>query len=340
MNTKVHDFFRNTNSDINLIWDFGTNTDVSIEKMAIIELYNSDKDTIEEDIVNKLEMVWNYTECNMECGVWFVALMFYIRNIRQGKYMVDTGVGPGLEVDINTADPKSFKIVSYYMALWLLKHHPNMFVANHTRFVRDIGYYKDCLNMSKMAKERDYSKEQIDMILIPMAVALMEDEYNLIQLHINPMNNNQNKKISLASKWAPRQGKAFAEFIPQLKKLCNITGPQSDMKWRKYIQRIIKSSKTNLIPIETYLSDKNYDKINMSNIPIKAFKLYKNKFLRTPELLEKYVSRSSENKNICNITFPKSSKNNPESYRRWFYEDHLNLIHETLNQFIPLVRLK
>jgi hypothetical protein len=313
---------------------------ISFEKIYIIEIFNSEKNAIEEDIVNKLEMVWNYTEHNMECGIWFVALMFYLRNIRQSKYMIE----PGICVEININEPKSFKNVSYYMALWLLKHHPGMFIANHTRFVSDIGYYKDCLNMSKMAKDRGYSKEQIDMILMPMAIALINDKYTIIQSYVNP-NDNQ-KKISLASKWAPRQGKAFAEFIPQLKKLCNITEPQSNMKWRKYIQQIIKSSKINMIPIETYLSNKNYEQINMANIPIKAFKLYKNKFLRTPELRNKYVSKSSEIYSFHNNQTKIKFLGNQFKLQNLYYdefnfiEEQLTLIHETLGQFIPLVTIK
>ena len=335
----------NTNTsfeNISLLYTNGFMYDITyLNKISIIRIFNSKRNDIEEDIVNKLEMVWNYTENNMGCGVWFVALMFDLRNIRRSKYMID----PEIEIEIYINEPKSFKIVSYYMALWLLKHQPTMFVANHTRFVSDIGYYKDCLNMAKMAKERGYSKEQINMILMPMASALMTDEYNIVHACINPSNANQNKKISLASKWAPRQGKAFAEFIPQLKKLCNITGPQSDMKWRKYIQRIIKSGDIKSIPIETHLSDKNYAQIDMSNIPVKAFNLYKNKFLRTPELLDKYMIKSKSDFELFStkLILKEYFKDDIEyTYKLNNHADiksKLDLIHDTLYQFIPLIEI-
>ena len=172
------------------------------------------------------------------------------------------------------------------MALWLLKKDQSLFEYNYGQFVSNIGYYKDCLNLAQMALDRNYSDEYIRILLTPMAVSLLCDE-NLITQSI--LNKSKTPQLSLASKWAPREGKSFSNLIPYLKDLCNITGPQSNMKWRKFIQHIVKySNKVEGMSIETLLSTKRYDLIDFDTIPSKALNLYKNTFLKIPGLRERY----------------------------------------------------
>jgi hypothetical protein len=253
---------------------------------AICDIFNMSRGVCENDIVDKLPLVWAYDTS----GIWYVALMFYMRNIRKTDKLP---IGKGE------------RLLSYYMCLWLLKNHKNMFMANYFRFVKEIGCYKDCLNLAKMAKEQKYDDSDIRILLIPMAVSLMEDENLIIQKHLHKsVETNPNElKLSLVAKWAPREGKAFTQFIPYLKQLCNITGPKSDMKWRKYIQEITFGN--TLVTIEKLLSTKQYDKVNFKTVPSKAFNLYKNAFKRIPELTEKFDMFLSNVKNI-NFQNPKS----------------------------------
>jgi hypothetical protein len=240
-----------------------------ISSTVICDIFNMGRGVCENEIVNKLPLVWAYDTS----GIWYVALMFYMRNIRK--------MG-------NSPKGKGERLLSYYMCLWLLKNHKNMFMANYFRFVQEIGYYKDCLNLAKMAKEQKYDASDILLLLMPMAVSLMEDENLIIQKHLyKSIGTKTNElKLSLAAKWAPREGKAFTQLIPYLKQLCNITGPKSDMKWRKYIQQITYGNTS--VTIEKLLSTKQYDKVNFKTVPSKAFNLYKNAFKRIPELTEKF----------------------------------------------------
>ena len=107
------------------------------------------------------------------------------------------------------------------------------------------------------------------------------------------------KHISLASKWAPREGKAFHEFIPNLQKLCNINSIKSKEKWRKYIKNIVNKS-PNTTTVETLLSEKRYDDIIFSDIPLKAFNLYSNHFKQntfTRDRFENYIKNKKAKDN-------------------------------------------
>lgn len=245
--------------------------------IAICDIINMSRGTYEKDIVDRLPLVWAYDTS----GIWYVALMFYVRNIRK--------------ID-NLSKGKGEKLLSYYMCLWLLKNNKNMFMLNYFRFVQEIGCYKDCLNLAKIAKEKQYTDSDIRLLLMPMAVSLMEDENLIIQKHLNTRGSKTNiLNLSLAAKWAPREGKAFTKLIPYLKQLCNIIEPKSDMKWRKYIQQITYGN--TLTTIERLLSMKQYDKVNFNAVPSKAFNLYKNAFKRIPELTEKLVEFLSKVRN-------------------------------------------
>lgn len=247
----------------------------TMAKTHVCELFNMSRGANEEDVVSLCPIIWEY---DMDL---FVALMFYIRDIR--KNPVD---------DLNYPEFKSIpkgkgeKMLSYWMAFWLLNNHEISFAKNFTRFVRDIGYYKDCLIMAKMAYEMKYSDNKIMLILMPLAHALSMDENKILKAHVNNM-PREKLSLSLASKWAPRQGKSYSMLIPYMKKLCNISGTQSDAKWRKYIQSIVKA--TTVDTVEKLLSTKNYNKINFKSVPSKAFNLYKNTFTNTPELNKRFT---------------------------------------------------
>jgi hypothetical protein len=243
-------------------------------KTHVCELFNMPRGAGVYDIVPHCYEIWKY---DMDL---FVALLFYMRDIRKNPSVAELGYC--------TYIPKGRgeKLLSYWMALWLLNTHAETFVKNFTRFVRDIGYYKDCIIMAKMALKMNYSDHKIMMILMPLARALADDENKILTTHLSGL-TKETLRLSLASKWAPRQGKSYSALIPYMKTLCNITGPKSDAKWRKYIQSIVRATTTDTI--ETLLSTKNYDKINFKAVPSKAFILYENKFLTTPELTDQVV---------------------------------------------------
>jgi hypothetical protein len=214
---------------------------------------------------NMLPIIWDYNP------IQYVALMFYLRNIRKAN-VNNTQLQKG----------KGERLLSYYMALWLLQHHEDTFILNIQVLVEDLGYFKDCLNMARMAKNRNMTDYHINLILYPMAISLMNDEAKIIHAF--------NKKdapleLSLAHKWAPRQGKAFAEFIPCLRKLCNINGSKPQERWRKYIRAIAQKN----ITIENLMSAREFDKINFATVPGLAFNLYKKAFAKRVETKDRFA---------------------------------------------------
>jgi hypothetical protein len=215
---------------------------------------------------NMLPVIWNYNP------IQYIALMFYLRNIRKAT-IANTQLQKG----------KGERMLSYYMALWLLKHHEEAFILNSQILVENLGYFKDCLNMARIAKDRNMTDHQINIILHPMALALMIDESKIVQGHLS--GNKIPLELSLAHKWAPRYGKAFSDFIPYLLKLCNITGPKPQERWRKYIRMIAQKK----ITVENLLSAREFDKIDFSTVPSLAFNLYKNSFANHNETKDRFA---------------------------------------------------
>ena len=202
---------------------------------------------------NLLCVIWNFSP------IKYTDLMLYVRDSRKTTV-------------INIQQVKDSRMISYYMALWLLEHHEDIFIRNSKVLIEDLGYFKDCLNMARIAKDRRMTDHQINIILYPMAAALISDEAKIIQAQSG--NKETQLKLSLAHKWAPRHGKAFAEFIPYLRKLCNINGPNPQEQWRKYIRAIAQKN----ITVENLLSAREFDKINFLAVPRLAFNLYKDRF--------------------------------------------------------------
>jgi len=260
--------------------------------LAFNFILNANQYTNEDEINKRLPYVWNYT-FNLYPGMYYNALMFYIRNIR--KQVIPIMITETTYEDRFIPKGRGLKIISYYMVLWMLKHYENTFLKNYDVFI-NLGYFKDCLVLAKMAKERNYSTYQIDLLLTPMATALLKDENTIIQ---NAMNGGQFMNLSLAAKWAPREGKVFSEFIPNLKKLCNITGFGSQKRWRKYITRISHENQT----IEHTLSNGDCYKLNYYSIPLKAKRLYKNIISENIILANKRINYNNYNhinkKDLC-----------------------------------------
>jgi hypothetical protein len=250
-------------------------------------LFKSDKDVCEILVNEKLLNIWNFELTEQYRGSWYVALMFYIRNIQ--KKIIKNNSS-----NVFIPRGKGIKLVSYYMVLWLLKHHEDIFTKNYFIFVSEIGYFKDCLNLAKMSKDRGFTEHQITLLLKPMAESLMKDENKIIKANSMRINNLLN--LSLAAKWAPREGKAFSEFIPYLKKLCNISGKDSQRQWREYISSISRRQPTP----ENILSKGQPNKINIYTTPYKARNLYRETFYKHPQLFKKYQTYVKDvNYNTC-----------------------------------------
>ena len=262
------------------------------------------------------QSIWEYDRG------YFIALMFHTRQIDYRN--------------INLKG-KGQRLNSYNMALWLLHNHEDYFIINHNMFI-SFGCFKDCLIMSKMAINEKFSTKKIMMILTPMAIALINDTYSINRAHIiniiNPPHKNIN--LSLASKWAPRKGKAFSETIPYLKKLCNIKGRNTDETWRKYIRNI---SKAYGATIEELLSKKK-PITNLNAIPSKALLLYRNKL--PADSSEILLSRQQNPLKILTKYFSNTERINPDFIVEYNWKQFMNtvynksLVNKSDKIFIPV----
>lgn len=246
------------------------------QKNDLYDIFYTKRGVCEDDITKKLPLIWMRDKGDM----LVISLMFYMRSNKEVKGIHGRGE----------------KLLSYYVVLWLLQNHIDVFNNHYETFIKDIGCYNDCLNLAKLAKERLLCNKFIYALLKPMATALINDKKIIDNLSSCEVPN-----LSLASKWAPREGKSFDVFIPYLKYLCGITGKKTNMKWRKYIQSIAHAV-PNITTIEHLLSTKQYNKINFNLIPKKAFKLYKNAFMNIPELHDRVIEYLKYNRTDETIT--------------------------------------
>lgn len=272
---------------------------------SVVELFYMSRET-DVKIINKLcSVVW---ENNKKI---LVAIMFYTRAFRTIK-----------NIDVNG---KGEKLLSFHIALWLLKHDINTFLQNYNYYITEIGCYRDCLVLAKMAIH-SFTEEDIYTLLTPMSTALIVDTHRVMTV--------PNSRITLAAKWAPRQNKSFSVCIKYLKKLCGITGPKSDARWRKYIQTLMKYYDSPII--ETSLSSQQYDNIDFGKVPSCAFNLYKNMFASHPALKSRfytYITHSIMREKKINRTNPRENikpslykSNNDISYIFYVLEMYKNLV--------------
>ena len=108
--------------------------------LKIIKTHRLKAESIKGDLFNinhfyensDYENIYNYNKKQ------YVALMFFLRNIRENK-------------EINRG--KGERYLSYTMALWLLRKDPILFDRNIYVFVSELGCFKDCLLMAMLAKK-------------------------------------------------------------------------------------------------------------------------------------------------------------------------------------------
>jgi hypothetical protein len=237
---------------------------------AIFNVFKAEITDKEEDIKQNFPIIWKYDN-----GKTFTALLFFMRSCQADYKSLPKGRGE--------------KMLSYYMIMWMLKNHKDVFLNNYSTYIEKMGYYKDCLSLAQMAKNRGHCVNDIYTLLTPLAIALTRDENEIIKNHLN---GKPPPLVSLAAKWAPRKGKKFSDLIPFLKELCNIKGKNSDLKWRKYIQQI--SNGHSVKNIEYLLSSGNYNRISLEYVPSKALELYKS------VLMENKITQNSYNNFIRN----------------------------------------
>ena len=311
-------------------------SDWQVYKNRLYEIPNYSTDCISIPQLTKISQLKRgvsvdevYKQLDAVCGgdklVWITALTFYMRN-----YDKIDGVCEG----------RGEKLISFHMMMWLFDNHRKTFMDNYTSFILDIGCYKDCLVLAHMCMKKNYSDADVRTMLTPMAISLMDDENKLLRIINRNKSPDKNydglsdtilhihdAPFTRASKWAPREGKSYSTLIPYLKQLCNITGPQSNMKWRKYIQHISRCE-SNPDTVEYSLSNHQYNNIDFTKLPHKSEVMYTQTFIENDDLCGKFFKYRSE--------VSREKYTNPQANKTC---NQLNII-EKLKYFLPLITYK
>lgn len=148
--------------------------------------------------------------------------------------------------------------VSYHAMRWLKHKAPATYAANLPQFVETYGAYKDLLRLYRM--------EDGDEVELRFFAAALKRDAELP--HDAP--------ISLAAKWAPRQGKAYDHLA---RKIAALLFPSVPRKMERY-RKLLAGLSPRLHLVETRLSEKSVKGIHYGKVPAKAHRLYHNAFVR------------------------------------------------------------
>jgi len=192
---------------------------------------------------------------------------------------------------------KGEKKVSYQGMLWLRKYKPLTYIMNLPTFLH-YGYFKDLLQLAAFSQ---------DLKLNPLGCSGYYIEIELIAEYLADdleKIKNGEKSISLASKWAPSEGKYFDKKYGFASELAGILFPNCNLKdsLKKY-RTTLSTLRKHLNVVETLITSNKWDEINYSHVPSKAHRLLRKAFLKhCPEEYQQYLDNLKSGKVKINIT--------------------------------------
>lgn len=178
---------------------------------------------------------------------------------------------------------KGEKLIFYYMILSLYKKFPKI-VLELVKLIAEFGYYKDLwLIVSLTKNELDINDPLINEIFDVYANQLFEDHTSSLY----------NQTISLAAKFAPREGHHFAvECKPYFKKFVNeYVFPNSKTSLKEYRLLISKLNKY-INTTEINMCNKSYSLIDFKKVPSICLNKFRKAFLN--ELVKKAPEKKDE----------------------------------------------
>lgn len=198
--------------------------------------------------INKLTYL--FTKSIEEYPLETLRLIFYTRDCRNGKGERD---------------------ISYNMLKLLNYLHPNIYNNNIKLLVEKYGRFEDYLHLDKSIRcinnklNQKFNRPELDLFVNK----IQEDINILLSDKSDNLLFDKNKSISLAAKWAPREGSYFNDqHIYMAKKL------STSREYKKDYRKVIKTLMDKLNIVEKQMSNQEWDAINFSHVPSKAMKLY------------------------------------------------------------------
>jgi hypothetical protein len=180
---------------------------------------------------------------------------------------------------------KGEKKVSYQGMLWLRKYKPLTYIMNLATFLEH-GYFKDLLQLAGMAEDFNLNPLGVtdNYIELEILAEYLREDIEKMKEH------GEKARISLASKWAPSEGKHFDIKYGFAEDMANLLFSHKD-KPKKIYRMLLTKLRKQLNIVENLTTDGRWNEIDYSKVPAKAHRLLRKAFLKhAPEHYNEYLS--------------------------------------------------
>lgn len=171
---------------------------------------------------------------------------------------------------------KGEKNVSYSAMLWLRKNKPLTYIMNLSKFL-EYGCFKDLLHLAGLAQTYNLEPLGVDenYIELELLAEYLKDDMDKYNKY------GENAHISLASKWAPSEGKHFDEKYGFVEDLIGIIYPEGIIKnSKKEYRKMLSTLRGHLNIVERLTTEGKWSDIDYEKVPSKAHRLLRNAFLK------------------------------------------------------------
>lgn len=194
---------------------------------------------------------------------------------------------------------KGEKKVSYSAMLWLRKNKPLTYIMNLSKFL-EYGCFKDLLQLAALAQTHNLEPLGADenYIELELLAEYLKDDIEKYNKY------GEKSHISLASKWAPSEGKHFDINYGFVEELLGIIYPEITLKEsKKKYRKMLSTLRSHLNIIEKLTTEGKWDKIEYEKVPSKAHRLLRKAFLKhAPNEYGEYLNNLKLGKVKINIT--------------------------------------
>lgn len=194
---------------------------------------------------------------------------------------------------------KGEKKVSYSAMLWLRKNKPLTYIMNLSKFL-EYGCFKDLLHLAGLAQTHNLNPLGADehYIELELLAEYLKDDFEKYNKY------GENARISLASKWAPSEGKHYDIKYGFVDDLISILYPEDTLKnSKKTYRKMLSTLRSHLNIIEKLTTEGKWSEIDYEKVPSKAHRLLRKAFLKhAPIEYGEYLTNLKLGKVKINIT--------------------------------------
>jgi hypothetical protein len=194
---------------------------------------------------------------------------------------------------------KGEKKVSYSAMLWLRKYKPLTYLMNLSKFL-EYGCFKDLLQLAGLAQTYNLNPLGSDehYIELELLAEYIKDDFEKYNKY------GEKTRISLASKWAPSEGKHFDIKYGFADDMVNILYPNEPLTTSKKLYRkMLSTLRAHLNIIERLTTEGKWNEIDYEKVPAKAHRLLRKAFLKhAPVEYGEYINNLKMGNVKINIT--------------------------------------